>query len=153
VGARYFGIGDVRAHNIEAASFIFVAAVLVKVVSRRLTDVAAQASASPPVASLRWLGPVFLGMSLVLYAPVIKSGFFADDFVLAEAARRGQITVWSELFRPVIFVVWRGVDFLPGHFASSLHLLNVMLHALNATMVTALAFRVGLTLRPSATAG
>jgi hypothetical protein len=57
------------------------------------------------------------------------------------------------LFRPVIFVVWRGLDFLPGHIGSSLHLLNVALHALNATMVTALAFRLGLSMWAGAAAG
>ena len=153
VGARYFDIGSVRAHNIEAATFIFVAVVLVKVLSRRVRHDAVATSVLPSAAPPGWLGLVFFAVALVLYAPIIKSGFFADDFVLVEAARRGQFTVWTELFRPVIFVVWRAVGFLPWHLATSLHLLNIVLHALNATMVTALTLRVGLTLRASAAAG
>ena len=70
-----------------------------------------------------------------------------------EAARQGRLTVWTDLFRPVVFVVWRALDALPGQVGATLHLLNIGLHALNATMVTGLAYRLGLSSLAGGAAG
>jgi hypothetical protein len=152
VSGYYLDIGHIQRHNVESASFIFVAMVLAAVISRRPADASQQTAQSsrPPI---RWIGLTFLGIALLLYAPVTTAGLFADDFVLLEAARQGRWTVWTELFRPTIFVVWRGLDGLPLNIGVSLHLLNIALHALNATMVAALAYRLGLSMWPGAVAG
>lgn len=129
-----------------------MAIVLAGVISRRPADPSQRTSQSsrPPI---RWIGLTFLGIALLLYAPVITAGLFADDFVLLEAARQGRWTVWTELFRPTIFIVWRGLDALPLNIGVSVHLLNIALHALNATMVAALAYRLGLSTWAGAVSG
>ena len=152
VSGYYLHIGHVQRHNIESASFIFVAIVLATVISRRPAAPHQQTPPSPRV-PIRWIGAAFLGLAVLLYAPIITAGLFADDFVLLEAARQGRWTVWAELFRPTIFAVWRGLDALPLNIGVSLHLLNIALHALNATMVAALAYRLGLSRWPGAAAG
>ncbi len=153
VSGYYLDIGNIRRHNIESASFIFVAVVLAAVISRRPAEPSQRTSESLRRAPIQWIGLMFLGIALLLYAPVITAGLFADDFVLLEAAREGRWTVWTELFRPTIFVVWRGLDALPLNIGASLHLLNIALHALNATMVAALAYRLGLSTWAGVAAG
>ena len=81
---------------------------------------------------------------MLLYWPVLFTGLFADDFVLVEAARAGRFTVWSELFRPSLFVVWRALLAIAPEGAVGLHAVNVVLHGVNAFLVCRLAAAIGL---------
>ena len=81
---------------------------------------------------------------MLLYWPVLFTGLFADDFVLVEAARAGRFTVWSELFRPSLFVVWRVLLAIVPEGAVALHAVNVVLHGVNAFLVYRLAAATGL---------
>jgi hypothetical protein len=80
-------------------------------------------------------------------------GLFADDFVLADAARAGRFTVWSELFRPAIFVLWRSLLAIAPAPAVGLHAANVVLHGVNAFLVCRLAAAIGLPRGVSLSAG
>jgi hypothetical protein len=145
VAAFYADVGGVRRHRIEAASFIFVAAVVATVMTRRNMPPARPVQQR---VSMLLVALTSLTGALALYAPVIGAGLFADDFVLLEAARQGRWTVWSELFRPSLFLVWRAVDSVSPDSGAALHLLNIALHAANTTMTVRLAWTLGL---PSST--
>jgi hypothetical protein len=149
VAGYYLEIGDIRRHHIESASFIFVAVFLIQVLSRRRVEGTADAG-SGTSSLVEWIpspGMATLGLfvlAFAVYAPVIRAGLFADDFVLLEASREGRWTVWTEFFRPVTFFVWRNLDRLPGDVGQLLHVLNIGLHALNACLLIRLGERIGL---------
>ncbi len=91
----------------------------------------------------RWQWPGFVVLMFALYVLVIGSGLFADDFVLLQAVREGRWTVWTEFFRPVLFLVWR-CRRPSWRDRSPAAVLNLVLHALNASMVALLGHRLGL---------
>ncbi|MGH9372795.1 MAG: hypothetical protein ACRD15_14815 [Vicinamibacterales bacterium] len=138
----YLHLGDVRRHHVESASFILIALLLAGVISRRSGQTPAQGDSARPFA-MRVLTPTFLALAATLYFFVLGSGLFADDYVLLEAARQGRLTVWSELFRPIPFVVWRTLSSAGSDVAPVLHVVNVALHAINGLLVCALAYQVG----------
>jgi len=143
LAAFYLHRFDVRRHHIESASFILIALLLALVFTRRVES-EEPFTAHAVMPSARVLTVAAIGLALLQYWPVVGAGLFADDFVLLEAARQGRLTVWSELFRPAIFVVWRAVAALTASPAASMHLLNIVLHGVNAAMVGALVMRMGL---------
>lgn len=144
-GGRYLSPGSVQRHHLESASFIFVAATLASVSGRRAAACDAPGERTGAVRTSRLLVPaIFLLSALALFAPTFSSGLYADDYVLLEAARSGRWTVWTELFRPAIFLVWRIADRWPVDVAVALHLLNVLLHALNAVLTVRMAARMTL---------
>ena len=139
----YFHFFTVRRHHIESASFMLIAFLLVSVLSRRVSAEPAPLLESYTLSNGAITSFAIVG-ALLLYFPVIDAGLFADDFVLLDAARQGRLTVWGELFRPAIFVLWRAVAAVTDSPASWLHLLNIVLHGLNGAMVGALTSRLGL---------
>ena len=64
--------------------------------------------------------------------------------MLVEAARAGRFTVWNELFRPSLFVVWRTILAMTPEPAVGLHAVNVVLHGVNAWLVARVARGIGL---------
>jgi hypothetical protein len=139
----YLQAAGTRRHHIEAASLIFIAAAIVQVL---LSGRASALDERPSSTSWRvdsMLLAVCAGGALLLYWPILFAGLFADDFVLVEAARAGRFTVWRELFRPAIFVLWRAGLALPGDPAFILHAFNVVLHGINAFLVYRLACAAG----------
>lgn len=116
---------------------------------------------SPPEAAARKRRPVstlltcagFIGAAMLLYWPALFTGLFADDFVLVDAARAGRFTVWTELFRPSIFVLWRSLLAIAPAPAVALHATNVVLHGLNAFLVSGLGAATGLSRGVSLCAG
>jgi hypothetical protein len=151
--ARYLlQAATVQRHHLESASFVFVAILLLSAALRQQSpDLSAEESLKP----LRFGGPAVAGVAgaVLLYYPVIGSGLFADDFGLLHAAREGRWTVWSDLFRPMLFLVWRGLDGLTTHVAPWLHATNIVLHGLNAAMVALLASQIGLSRGAAVMAG
>ena len=148
----YLHLRDVRRHHLESASFVLIALILAAVASRR-----GDARFGGRARAIRPPGPLlvvaFGAVGAGLYVPVLTSGLFADDFVLLQAAREGRLTVWTELFRPTMFVVWRIADRMTSQVATLLHAINIALHVLNGVMVTALAYRAGLSRRAGIAAG
>jgi hypothetical protein len=140
VCAFYLGIGSTRRHHLESAAFLFVLLLVALVVSRR-----PEAGAAPSPDREAWrIAPAlqvaaFVVVSLIVYWPLLSAGLFADDYVIVEAAREGRLTVWRELFRPVIFLVWRPILAMTGLPAPLLHAVNIVLHGINAALVALLA--------------
>lgn len=149
VGGFYLGT-SVRRHHLESAAFLFTACVLIAVVANRRTAT----GTSPFARNLpRWIWLAFPCVAVALFAPAVPLGLFADDFVLLDAARQGRWTVWSDLFRPVLFPLWRAADALPGSTPVVLHLLNILLHGLNSAIVVVLSTRLGLATSSAFVAG
>jgi hypothetical protein len=148
----YLQIGGTRRHHVEAASIAFVLAVAVRMMTTaRVSPSGATAGPPPAVPLIAGLG--FAGASVLLYWPALFTGLFADDFVLIEAARAGRFTVWTELFRPSIFVLWRLLlDSTPAP-GVALHAANIVLHGANAFLVSRIAASTGLSRGISLCAG
>jgi hypothetical protein len=147
----YLHFWDVKRHHLESASFVLIGTVLAAVLSRtgeRANETVA--THSPPS---RLLFLTFAAVGAMLYWPVLNSGLFADDYVLLSAAREGRLTVWTQLFRPMTFVIWRTADRLTSNVPLLLHAVNVALHVLNGIMVCMLARRTGLSRRACSAAG
>jgi hypothetical protein len=143
VSAFYLGLGSARRHHIESAAFIFVLLLLPLVLTRRGgTD-----AVLPGGTSGRRIGPAvqaagLVAASLIIYWRLLSTGLFADDYVIIDAAREGRLTVWRELFRPVIFLVWRPLIAVSGLPAPFLHAVNIILHGVNAALVALVAQRL-----------
>ena len=144
----YFHLGNVQRHHVEAASFVLV--LLLIVVFFAPIDVSRDAPAAdplpprPPALPAAAESALFVAAALLLYWPVLFTGLFADDFVLLGAAQQGRFTVWSELFRPTLFVVWRGWSAVASQPAMLRHGTNVVLHGVNAFLVGRIAGAAGL---------
>ena len=145
VALYYLHIGGTRRHHIEAASIAFVVALIVRAVTGMPSSSPGKVEDPPQQPPYTLLGAAgFVAGAVLLYWPVLFTGLFADDFVLVEAARAGRFTVWSELFRPAIFVVWRALLAITPEGAVALHAVNVLLHGVNAFLVYRLAAATGL---------
>jgi hypothetical protein len=142
VCAFYLGIGSTRRHHLESAAFLFVLLLVPLVLTRRAPDDAAQAATIPRRFRLALTTAGWVAASLVIYWPLLSAGLFADDYVIVDAAREGRLTVWRELFRPMIFLVWRPLIALTGLPAPLLHAVNIVLHGVNAGIVALLARRL-----------
>ena len=145
VALYYCHIGGTLRHHVEAASIVFVVALIARAITAdrvRSADTAEKPPQPPPSTPLTAVG--FVAASLLLYWPVLFTGLFADDFVLAEAARAGRFTVWDELFRPSLFAVWRALLAISPEGTVALHAMNVVLHGVNAFLVSRLASQTGL---------
>ena len=152
VALYYLHIGGTRRHHVEAASIAFVLALAVRMMTAdRGSPPAAAHPPQPPSTLLASIG--FVGAALLLYWPALFTGLFADDFVLFDAARAGRFTVWSELFRPSIFVLWRSLLAIAPAPSVALHAANIVLHGLNAFLVSRLAAAIGLSRAMSLCAG
>lgn len=123
--------------------FVFLLLVLVLVFAPRPPDVPAgrEATDDRPTRPVL-LGAAFLAGSFLLYGRLLSAGLFADDYVILDAAIRGELTVWRELFRPAIFLLWRPLAAATGWPGIFLHALNIALHAANALLVATLAQRI-----------
>jgi hypothetical protein len=145
VSFYYLHTAGTRRHHVEAASIFFVIALIVRAITAdrvASSDTAERPPQQPPSTLLAAVG--FVGAALLLYWPVLFTGLFADDFVLVEAARAGRFTVWSELFRPSLFAVWRALLAISPEGAVGLHAMNVVLHGVNAFLVCRLASAIRL---------
>ena len=79
-----------------------------------------------------WLWPVFCGLAIALYWPALSVGFLSDDFPLVDRAEEWSLGPVSPIFfRPLPLFIW-GVLLRAGAGASTLHLLNLILHGTNA---------------------
>jgi hypothetical protein len=142
VALYYFQIDGTRRHHVEAASIAFVLALAVRMIAADRVAPPDAVDRTPASTALSSLG--FIGAAVLLYWPALFTGLFADDYVLVEGARAGRFTVWTELFRPSIFVLWRWVLAIAPAPAVALHAVNIGLHGVNAFLVSRLGAAIGL---------
>jgi hypothetical protein len=114
--------------------------------------------ARPPISrSPSWMWTAALALvtcaaAAALYRPILSIGLLADDYGLLPLARELELTPirWGYL-RPFGLLVWWAVAQLgpADDVALRLHLLNVLVHGVNAALVGHLAMLLG---RPAGTA-
>ncbi len=93
---------------------------------------------------------VFVAAATALYLPAFRLGFLSDDFVLSNLAAHNQFMgkSWG-FFRPLPLLLFK----LAGTHPWALHTVNVVLHGVNAALVTALATIAGLPVMAAIAAG
>lgn len=92
------------------------------------------------------LALVMCGAAAALYRPILHIGLLADDFALLQSARNLELASarW-EYLRPFGLLTWWAaaqID-IPTDVDVRLHLLNVLLHGVNAALVGRLATGLG----------
>jgi hypothetical protein len=97
----------------------------------------------------------YLAVAVLLYWNAFSLGLLSDDFVIL--ARASESAWWVrggwDYFRPLTFALWRAIGAAPVPTDVTLHLVNIVLHAGNATLTAVLARRFGLGTRAAAAAG
>ena len=132
-----FGIGTVRRHHVESASYVFAAVWLITA-ARRSAHVRLDHGAPP-----RWLPLALIVMALSLYANTLFLGLFSDDFVLLQKALDHEWMAQAEFVRPVPLVAWNSLLAITSNPAV-LHAFSIALHGVNAALVYSLALCLGL---------
>jgi hypothetical protein len=137
---QYYFNGGPR-YRVESAMIALVIAGIIVVVMRRGDR---PGDESPPASlQIAWL-PVLIVAAVALYAQAIGLGFLSDDYTLramAQSSSLGSGIGW--FFRPLPLLVWRGLLAIVDAPAV-LHLLNVLLHGLNAYLVGVLGTLIGM---------
>jgi hypothetical protein len=125
--AYFFGLGAKRIHLESNVLWLVLAAVWLAAICRpRQFDDEARVI-TPKV----WLA-LWIPAALVLYWPALSVGFLSDDFVIAERATQFASGMLNpDAFRPLPIATW-GVLLSLGGGPATIHLLNVLLHGINA---------------------
>ena len=139
----YLSLGGIERHNLET-SWMWLLAVLwvYAYVTGSTKSQLASPQSNPPVA---WVSLCLVAASFWLYAPSLTIGLLSDDFVLVDRITTGAF--WSlqkaEFFRPAPHLLWAATFEIVGHQALYLHILNVLIHAINSSLVVVIATRLG----------
>jgi hypothetical protein len=166
---RYYVSGGPR-FPVESAFFIFVGVGVLAVLARRAgPDRLRQGYGGPPKPhakaerpSLQDTGPALQAVALaallifatfLLYAPALQVGLLSDDFVIAAWAERFELVHFEAtgFVRPGVPLFWRTLQTLPLDFGVTAHAANIILHGVNAALVSVIALRFGVR-RPEAVA-
>jgi hypothetical protein len=127
-------------YRVESAMMALVIAGAIVVACRRGTS---HTEPARERAGLVWI-PIFLAGAVVLYAPAITLGLLSDDFGLRGMAQSDDLGVGSGwFFRPLPLLVWR-VLLAFSDSAVPLHLVNILLHGLNAFLLSCLGAAFGM---------
>lgn len=153
---RYYILAPGPRFPVESAFFVFVGVGVIGVVLRRAgVERVGEYEAGPARPGLQplVLAAAFVLAALLLYLPALSVGLLSDDFVIAAWAERLELVHLQAtgFVRPVVPLFWRMLQGLPGDFAVTAHAANVVLHGINAALVSAIALRLGLR-RPEAVA-
>jgi hypothetical protein len=136
--AYYFHRWGIARHHLETAWIWLVAVALAYALSKRPTSASTTIGAVQRVQP--WVVCGFVLAAAVLYLPALSIGFLSDDFVLARLAARNDFlgTSW-EFLRPLPVLCFK----LAGAHPVALHAAIVVLHGVNAALVTVLATTAG----------
>lgn len=157
LGIEYvLGIGGTARHHLESAWFAFVAVGLVAALhSASLAPGHAVRQSFGATRSLV-LGTSLCAASLALYWPALHVGFLSDDFQLVSFALNQTLvpSEWQHV-RPLPLLVWHvaGWVWTGDSLAAALHASNIVLHAVNALLVSLIAARLGCVFHRAACAG
>lgn len=135
-----FGVGAIRRHHIESASYIFAAVWLMTSIARSAAEPSPQ---SEHRTMPRWMPLVLIAVAASVYASTLSLGLFSDDFALLQKAIDHQWMAQAEFVRPVPLIAWSALVTITRDPAV-LHASSIVLHALNATLVYSLALGLGL---------
>ncbi len=139
-----FVLDSSHAYRAESAWLIFAAVLVASGLAQRALR---HVVATPQSGVTAWQAGAFVGLSLMLYLPIIGIGLLSDDFVLLEQVRHHELINRSWGFvRPLPLAIWWLVDQIGSTNLTPalLHVLNVALHGLNAWLVLMVARRFGL---------
>jgi hypothetical protein len=153
----YFSTAHLPRFRVESVFMWFVAAGAAAVGLRPASD-AGDLDVGDPLqraGDLKWVFALFAAVAFVQYRSALGVGFLSDDFALADwAGRREWIHASATGFvRPIVPFVWSLLSAVPASLARSVHVTNVLLHAVNATLVVALAAGLGATRLEAVMAG
>jgi hypothetical protein len=144
---QYYFAGGPR-YRVESAMIALVVVGAIVVALRRDDR---SVDDAPDALVPRWWLAVFVAGAAALYHGAIGLGFLSDDYTLRNMARSdgmGAGTGW--FFRPLPLLLWRGLLAVTDT-AVALHLLNLLLHGVNAYLVAVLGRAMGV--RREAAAG
>jgi len=152
---QYFLPPHVPRFRIETFFMWFVAVGLLAAVLRAPAQDAIRADETFPAWQYLALFGIVALVNLIQYRTAVGVGFLSDDFVIADwASRREWIHAAETGFvRPVVPMTWGLLSFLPFTWAATLHVFDLLLHALNAALLTAIGLRLGFDRASAAAAG
>jgi hypothetical protein len=161
---RYYLAAPSPRFPVESAFFIFIGLGVMTVLFRRGGGEDAEGPAAARVgaddelklaANLTLLAVAFVAAAFIVYAPAISVGLLSDDFVIARWAERFEFVHLEAtgFVRPGVPAFWAMLRVLPGDFAVAAHATNIVLHGVNAALVTVIAFRLGLRRAEAVAAG
>lgn len=134
--AYLFHVGGVHRYNVETAALV-AAACGIAVKSRLIVECEEAQCTDSNLLSLYL--PFFV-LSIALYWRSLFVGFLSDDYVLLDRASRWDIArVDAAMFRPLPLSIWAVACNVLGSGAFGIHFINLLLHGLNAALVTKLA--------------
>jgi hypothetical protein len=137
---QYYFAGGPR-YRVESAMIALIVVGTISLALRR-DDRPVEDALDAPVP--RWWLAVFVVAAPVLYYGAIGLGFLSDDYTLRDMAQSetlGSGTGW--FFRPLPLLLWRGLLAI-ADTPVTLHLLNILLHGLNAYLVAVLGRATGM---------
>jgi hypothetical protein len=137
---------------VESAFFIFVGLGVLGALVRRADP---QANQQQRVAYPALFTAALVAAAFLLYAPSVRVGLLSDDFVIARWAERFELVHLEAtgFVRPGVPAFWWMLRLLPGDFAAAAHAANILLHGVNAALVSLIALRMGLRRAEAAAAG
>jgi hypothetical protein len=138
LGCYFFGAYGVRRHHVESASIICAALVVA-----RWFFIPAGDGRPGAAGGSRALTAIAVLAGTAAYFQTPGIGLLSDDYVLRRAVLEGHLLWGWQFARPAALAIWR-VVFLAGGGATTLHLLNLVLHLANASLAGVLASRLGL---------
>jgi len=152
---QYFLPPHIPRFRIETFFMWFVAVGLLAVLLRSPASDAGRVDTPPETWHYLALTGVFALAVFLEFAAAAGVGFLSDDFVITDwASRREWIhAVETGFVRPVVPMTWGLLSFIPFNWAATLHVVNLLLHALNATLLTAIALKLGLDRASAVAAG
>ena len=98
---------------------------------------------APDAAVPRWWLAVCVVAAPALYSGAIGLGFLSDDYTLRNMAQSDGLGSTGWFFRPVPLLLWRGL-LAAADTPVALHLLNLLLHGVNAYLVARLGRAMGM---------
>ena len=157
---RYYLAAPSPRFPVESAFFILLGVGVLSVLVRRrrlegVEEAGDAARSGAEAANVAALAGVFVAVAFVVYAPALRVGLLSDDFVIARWAERFELVHLEAtgFVRPGVPAFWWMLQRWPGDFATAAHAANIVLHGVNAALVSLVALRFGLRRAAAVAAG
>lgn len=146
LGAEYvLGIAGTARHHLESAWFALVAVGLIAVFHRTRLVPGLGVRRPSDATRFLFLGTALSVASFALYWPALHVGLLSDDFPLLSFALQKTLVPQWEHIRPLPLLAWHvaGRFWTADNLPSALHAFNIVLHGVNALLVSLIAARLG----------